>query len=57
MECQKGGFHCIRLPIILINSVFTIGKNYYPQVLLKKCKYSVKEKKVNQNINDYLLIY
>ena len=29
----------------MIDSVYRIGKNYYPQVLLKECKYVVKEKK------------
>ena len=36
----------IGLSIILIDSVFRTGKNYYPQVLLEECKYVVKEKKV-----------
>ena len=30
--------------IILIDSVFRTGKNYYPQVFLEECKYVVKEK-------------
>ena len=34
------------LSVILIDSVFRPGKNYYPQVFLGKCKYVVKEKKV-----------
>ena len=35
----------ISLSIILIDSLFRIGKNYYPQVLLEECKYVVKEKR------------
>ena len=31
--------------MILIDSVFRTGKNYYPQVFLEECKYVVKEKK------------
>ena len=27
----KEGSHCICLPVILIDSVFRTGKNYYPQ--------------------------
>ena len=33
---------------LLISKVFTIGKNYYPQVFLKKCKYVIKEKKIQE---------
>ena len=35
----------ILLSVILIHSVFRIDKNFYPQVLLRECKYVVKEKK------------
>ena len=38
--------------VILIDSVFRTGKNYYPQVLLEKCKYVVKEKKIPKYIID-----
>ena len=37
---------------LLINSVFRIDKNYYPQVFLKECKYVVKEKKNSKYIID-----
>ena len=30
--------------VILINSVFRMGKNYYPEVFLQECKYVIKEK-------------
>ena len=33
--------HCICLSMVLIDSVFKMGKNYYPQVLLKKYKYII----------------
>ena len=36
--------------INLINSVFKTGKNYYPQVFLKECKYVVEEKKIPKYI-------
>ena len=36
----------ICLTVILIDSVFRTGKNYYLQVFLEECKYVVKEKKV-----------
>ena len=39
------GSQFICLSIILIDSVFTISKNFYPQVLFQECEYAVKEKK------------
>ena len=36
--------------MILIDSVFRTGKNYYPQVFLEECKYVVKEKKIPKYI-------
>ena len=35
----------ICLLVILIDSVFKIGKSYYPQVFLEECKYAVLKKK------------
>ena len=32
--------------VILIDSVFRTGKNYYTQVFLEECKYVVKEKRL-----------
>ena len=40
----------ICLSVILINSVFRIGNNYYPQVFLEECKHVVKEKKMPKYI-------
>ena len=40
----------IYLPIN--NSVFRTGKNFYPQVFLKECKYVVKEKKTAKYITE-----
>ena len=39
----KEGSQFFCLSVILINSVFRTGKNYYPQVFLEECKYVVKE--------------
>ena len=39
----KAGSQYICLSVILIDSVFGAGKNYYPQVFLKECKYVVKK--------------
>ena len=34
--------HCICLRVVLIGSVFKMGKNYYYQEFLEECKYIVK---------------
>ena len=46
----------ICLSVILINSVFRIGNNYYPQVFLEECKHVVKEKKMPKYITDNMEI-
>ena len=43
-KIPKEGSQCICLLVILIDSFFKRGKNYYPQVFLG-CKYVVKEKR------------
>ena len=48
----KEGSHCICLSSILIESAFRMGKNYYPQMLLEKCLYMAKEKKMPKYITD-----
>ena len=48
----KEGSHCICLSKILIESVFKIGKSYYPQMPLEKCSYIAKEKKMPKYITD-----
>ena len=40
----------ICLSVILIDSVFRTGNNYYPQVFLEEYKYVVKEKKMPEYI-------
>ena len=44
IKYQKKIEDLIRLSVILIDSVFRTGKNYYPEVFLEECKYVVKEK-------------
>ena len=34
------------LSVILIDCVFKIDKNYYPQVVLQACKYIVRKKRL-----------
>ena len=49
-KISKKGSQYICLSVILLDSVFRTGKNYYPQVFLEECKYVVKEKKRSLNI-------
>ena len=42
---------CIRLSIIMIDSVIKANKKYYPQTLLEECKY-VQEKIKTENYID-----
>ena len=48
------------MPLSVSNSGYTVyklGKNYYPQTLLKKCKYKIKEKELQSLIEDDLEIF
>ena len=47
----------ICLSVILIDSVFKMGKIYHPQVILEECKYIVNEKVTSRFISDDLEIY
>ena len=40
----------------MIDSVFKLSKNYYPEVFLEECKYIVKEKRISHYISDELEI-
>ena len=51
-EIAKENSQCTCLSVILIDSVFKIDNNYYPQVFLKECKYFVKDKKISKYITD-----
>ena len=42
-KVAKEGSQCIFQSVIMINSIFKIDKNHYPQVYLEECKYVVKE--------------
>ena len=42
MPKEDSQFIC--LSVVLIDSVFRAGKNFYPQVFLQECKYIIKEK-------------
>ena len=38
-DIPKQGFQCIFLSVILINSVYGTGNNYYPQLFLKEFRH------------------
>ena len=42
------------MSLIVLYSVIRVRKKYYPQTLLKKCKYEVKKIKMENLINDDL---
>ena len=45
-KIPKEGSKFICLAVILIDSVFRKGKNYYSQVIIEECKYVVEEQKM-----------
>ena len=51
-KIPKYGSQFICLSVILIDSVFITGKNYYPQVFLGEFKYVVKETQMPEYITD-----
>ena len=56
-KIPKEDSQCICLSVILIDSVFRTGNNYYPQVFLEECKYVVKEKKISKYIINDIEIF
>ena len=55
----KEGFHCSSLSVIMNDSVFKNGKNWYPQMFSEECQYIEKEKKISRYISNglYFLFY
>ena len=51
-KIPKEGSQFVCLSVILIDSGFRTGKNYYSQAFLKECKYAVKEKIIPKYIID-----
>ena len=52
----KEGCQCICLSVILIDSIFRTGRNYFPQIILEECKHVIKEKEMPKYITDDLEI-
>ena len=55
-EVPKGDFSHKSLSLIMLDSVVKVGKKYYPQVFLEKCKYVKRKNKMINYINDDLEI-
>ena len=58
VKCQKESSHYICLSVILIDFVFEMGKNYYPQVFLEDVNINMllKKKKKTSHITEKLYI-
>ena len=56
-KIPREGSQYICLSVILIDSVFRTGKNYYPQASLEECKNVVKEQKISKDIIDDIYIF
>ena len=50
MPKENAPYKCLSL--ITLDSVGKVNKNYYPQILLKECKYEIKKTKIENLIND-----
>ena len=44
------------LSLIMLDFVIRINKKYYPQTLLEECKYVIRKNKIENLINDDLLL-
>ena len=53
-KIPEDGAHCSCLSVILLDSIFRVGKKYYPQILLEECKYAVKNKNIINAIDEEL---
>ena len=53
-KVPKEGSKYICQSLTVIDSVFKLGKNYFPQAFLEECKYKIKKKEIKSFINDDL---
>ena len=49
---ENASYKCLSL--IVLESVTRVNKKYYPQKILKECKYIIKKNKMENFINDDL---
>ena len=52
-KIRRKGSDCICLSVMLIEAVFEMSRNYYPQLFLKECKGIFKE--IARHIRDHTL--
>ena len=52
-KAPKEGIECVCLSAIVTDSIFKLGKNYYPQTFLEECKYRINEKEIKSLIKGY----
>ena len=43
------GKHYTQFSILLLDSIITVDKKYYPQVFLRDCKYAADDFGINNN--------
>ena len=53
-KVPKENASCKCLSLIMLDSVITVNKKYYPQTLLEECKYVIRKNKMDNLINDDL---
>ena len=53
-KIPKENTSCKYLSLIMLDSVISPNKKYYPQTLLEECKYEIKKNKMENLINDDL---
>ena len=51
---ENASYKCLLL--IMVDSVIRVNKKYYPQTLLKECKYVIRKNKMKNLINDDLYL-
>ena len=49
---ENASYKCLSL--IMLDSVITVNKKYYPQTLFEECKYVIRNNKIENLINDDL---
>ena len=49
---ENASYKCLSL--IMLDSVISVNKKYYPQTLLEECKYVIRKNKMENFINDDL---
>ena len=55
-KAPKEGSQYICLSVNLVDSIFRLGKKYYPQLFLKEFKYVIKESKMSKYIHEVIEI-